>query len=217
MKIERRVNKSRFCLFAAGDSRHNLLYMYMPYISRTDIFAISVLHVHGGSGRFRPPNANKSPRKSKRAPANCHRLQCKSLFNVADLVNGMWKVAPKNKNLFFGLVGTIEPEVLSFCTGWMQSFLFICMCVDLNVSIQNTSMGSVATCTCGPMPTFPNTYTVVRALTYIVHVQVHHLPIYGYMCTDNYFIILFIICLLSQPLCPFSCVLHKHYNVKSIQ
>ena len=25
----------------------------------------------------------------KRAPENCHRLQCKSLFNVADLVNGM--------------------------------------------------------------------------------------------------------------------------------
>ena len=34
----------------------------------------------------------------------CHRLQCKSLFNVADLVNGVWKVAPENKNLIFGLL-----------------------------------------------------------------------------------------------------------------
>ena len=42
-------------------------------------------------------------KKKKRAPENHHRLQCKSLFNVADLVNGMWKVAPKNKNLIFGL------------------------------------------------------------------------------------------------------------------
>ena len=33
----------------------------------------------------------------KRAPENCYRLQCKSLFNVADLVNGMWKVAPPQK------------------------------------------------------------------------------------------------------------------------
>ena len=49
--------------------------------------------LHRGSGQFRPRNAKKSPRKKKRAPENCHRLQCKSLFNVADLVNGMWKVA----------------------------------------------------------------------------------------------------------------------------
>ena len=28
---------------------------------------------------------------------NCHRLQCKSLFNVANLVNGMWKVAPEKR------------------------------------------------------------------------------------------------------------------------
>ena len=38
-----------------------------------------------------------APEMQKRAPENCHRLQCKSLFNVADLVNGMWKVAPKTK------------------------------------------------------------------------------------------------------------------------
>ena len=44
--------------------------------------------------RFRPQMQKKpqKTRKQKRAPENCHRLQCKSLFNVADLVNGMWKV-----------------------------------------------------------------------------------------------------------------------------
>ena len=40
----------------------------------------------------------------QRASENCHRLQCKTLFNVADLVNGIWKVAPENKNLIFGLL-----------------------------------------------------------------------------------------------------------------
>ena len=52
-----------------------------------------------------PPKCKKEPSKiKKRAPKNCHRLQCKSLFNVADLVNGMWKVAPENKILIFGLM-----------------------------------------------------------------------------------------------------------------
>ena len=50
----------------------------------------------GGSGRLCPQNAKK------RAPETRHRLQCKSLFNIADLVNGMWKVAPENENLIFG-------------------------------------------------------------------------------------------------------------------
>ena len=38
-----------------------------------------------------PPRALEN---KKRTPENRHRLQCKSLPNVADLVNGMWKVAP---------------------------------------------------------------------------------------------------------------------------
>ena len=55
--------------------------------------------LHGGSGRFCPQNAKKRALENKkRAPENCHRLQCKSLFSVADLVYGMWKVAPENKN-----------------------------------------------------------------------------------------------------------------------
>ena len=45
-----------------------------------------------------------APEMQKRAPENRHRLQCKGLFNVADLANGMWKVAPQNKNLIFGLL-----------------------------------------------------------------------------------------------------------------
>ena len=37
-----------------------------------------------------PPKCKKEPSKIKnKSPENCHRLQCKSLFNVADLVNGM--------------------------------------------------------------------------------------------------------------------------------
>ena len=46
----------------------------------------------GALGDFAPENAKNSPQKKKRAP----RKQCKSLFNVADLVNGMWKVALRN-------------------------------------------------------------------------------------------------------------------------
>ena len=46
--------------------------------------------MHGGSGRFRPE-------MQKRALENLHRLQWKSLFKVADLVSGVWKVAPDKK------------------------------------------------------------------------------------------------------------------------
>ena len=42
--------------------------------------------LHGGSWRFRPCNVKKSPRKRKKTdPENCHRLQCKSLFNVTEV------------------------------------------------------------------------------------------------------------------------------------
>ena len=60
----------------------------------------------GALGDFTPEMLQKEPSKIKKEPLkNRHRLQCKSLFNVADLVNGMWKVAPKIKikNLIFGL------------------------------------------------------------------------------------------------------------------
>ena len=64
-----------------------------------------------------PPKKKKKKKKQpsnikKRAPENCHSLQCKSLLNVADLVNGMWKTALKNKNLIFGL-GGISSSILS--------------------------------------------------------------------------------------------------------
>ena len=50
----------------------------------------------------------------KKATENCHRLQYKSLFNVADLVKGMWKVAPENKILIFGLEqNTRKPPVIN--------------------------------------------------------------------------------------------------------
>ena len=39
----------------------------------------------GAPGDFAP----ESLENHKRAPENHHRLQCKSLFNVAELVNGM--------------------------------------------------------------------------------------------------------------------------------
>ena len=40
-------------------------------------------------GDFAPEMLKRALENHKRAPENCHRLQCKSLFNVADLVNGM--------------------------------------------------------------------------------------------------------------------------------
>ena len=63
-----------------------------------------------GSRWFRPQNAKRALENKKRAPENCNRLQCKSLFNVADLVNGMWKVAPENKKLIFGLLQRTQWE-----------------------------------------------------------------------------------------------------------
>ena len=43
----------------------------------------------GAPGDFALEMQKRAPRKKKRAPENCHRLQCRSLFNVADLVNGI--------------------------------------------------------------------------------------------------------------------------------
>ena len=57
----------------------------------------------GAPGDFPPKMQKRALENQKRAPENCHRLQCKSLFNVADLVSGMWKVAPENINIIFGL------------------------------------------------------------------------------------------------------------------
>ena len=43
----------------------------------------------GAPGDFAPEMQKRALEIKKRAPVICHRLQCKSLFNVADLVNGM--------------------------------------------------------------------------------------------------------------------------------
>ena len=59
-----------------------------------------------GSGQFHPRNAKKkialeNQKEPLKIPINCNG---KSLFNVADLVSGMWKVAPppkKKKKKFF--------------------------------------------------------------------------------------------------------------------
>ena len=50
-------------------------------------------------GDFAPKMQKRALENEKRAPEIW--LQWKSLFNVADLVNGMWKAAPENKNLIF--------------------------------------------------------------------------------------------------------------------
>ena len=50
----------------------------------------------GAPGDFAPEMHKRALKNQKRTPENCHRLQCKNLFNVADLVNGMLKVAPEN-------------------------------------------------------------------------------------------------------------------------
>ena len=46
---------------------------------------------------FTPEIHQRALENKKGAPENPHRLQCKSLFNVAELVSGMWKVAPEKK------------------------------------------------------------------------------------------------------------------------
>ena len=45
--------------------------------------------VSGAPGDFAPEMQKRAFENQKRAPENHHRLQCKSLFNVAELVNGM--------------------------------------------------------------------------------------------------------------------------------
>ena len=48
--------------------------------------------IHRGSRRFHPRNAKKKRAlEKKKHPENLHRLQCNSLFNVADLVSWMRK------------------------------------------------------------------------------------------------------------------------------
>ena len=104
--------------------------------------------LHGGSRRFRPRNANKSPRKEKkralekkkkRAPENCHRLQCKSLFNVADLVSGMWKVAPENTKIIFGLAWILPPPPPQKKRCWLIMHLAVFSGrLSTEVSIQRT-------------------------------------------------------------------------------
>ena len=54
----------------------------------------------GAPGDFAPEMQKRALGKKKIAPESCHRLQCKSLFNVADLV----KSSPENKYLIFGLM-----------------------------------------------------------------------------------------------------------------
>ena len=70
----------------------------------------------GALGDFAPEMQKRALKNQKRAPENCHRLQCKSLFNVADLVNGMWwKVAAQNTNLIFGLTRMYRFELIWAC------------------------------------------------------------------------------------------------------
>ena len=45
--------------------------------------------IHGVLGDFTPEMEKRALEEKKRGPENCHRLQCQSLFNVADLVNWM--------------------------------------------------------------------------------------------------------------------------------
>ena len=74
----------------------------------------------GALGDFTPEMQTRALENQTRAPENRHRLQCKSLFNVADLVNGMPKVAPENKispELYIGfkvviLIGNVTNEKL---------------------------------------------------------------------------------------------------------
>ena len=67
----------------------------------------------GASGDFALEMQKRALENKKRAPENRHRRRCKTLFNVADLVNGMWKVAPE---LFF---------FLGACMQYTYSWLFI--------------------------------------------------------------------------------------------
>ena len=88
----------------------------------TDCFEMTPgKNIHGGSGWFRPRNAKRALENQKRPPENCHRLQCKSLFNVANLVNGMWKVAPKIKIQFFPGWQTIAKFLIY---SWDQQTMF---------------------------------------------------------------------------------------------
>ena len=63
-------------------------------------------------------------KRKKRAPDNHHWLQCKSLFNVADLVNGMWKVAPNFCFCFLAWVLCMfSRDVRVQIVIWFQTFL----------------------------------------------------------------------------------------------
>ena len=76
---------------------------------------VVIVHVYQGGkytgalGDFAPEMQKRALENQERAPENHHRLQGKSLFNVADFNSqGMGKVAPENKNLILSLTCTIR-------------------------------------------------------------------------------------------------------------
>ena len=72
------------------------LFWFNSFLSSVLFFA-----VYESGGKITPGSRRFPPEMQKRAPKNCHSLQRKSLFNVADLANGMWKVAPENEKFNF--------------------------------------------------------------------------------------------------------------------
>ena len=84
----------------------------------------------GGHGKIytRAPG-NFAPKMQKRALKNKKRLQCKSLFNVADLVIGMWKVAPEEKKKLVCRWGGAHQYAYLICANYGGSHCLVVMAV----------------------------------------------------------------------------------------
>ena len=61
----------------------------------------------------------------KRAPENCHRMQCNSLFIVADLVNGMWKVAPEKRKKNSACISVLLFYIIFFFFFFFFFFFYV--------------------------------------------------------------------------------------------
>ena len=86
------------CLFSSLFSSNWIMIMR----HRTELCRLKAGEkLQGGSGWYCPRNEKRALKNKKRAPENCHRLQCKSLFNVADFSQWEVKSSPRKIKIKF--------------------------------------------------------------------------------------------------------------------
>ena len=97
MKLWPFIKHHRICLLCSpheGEHIQNLFHIYSGLCYKiANCFIVCGVqqgkNYMGAPGDFAPEMQKRALENQTRAPENCHRLQCKGLFIVADLDNGM--------------------------------------------------------------------------------------------------------------------------------